>query len=267
MAAKAGDNRAMTILASPLPARPTTAQDLPAITTAQWQSVLAAEPADAAGWMAAAAQLGHAEAQAVLGQWQLDGHGVARDPAQALHWFLRAAHLGHAMAMNMAGRCHEQGWGTPADAGKAVHWYRQAVRLDLPEAKYNLANMLVAGNGAARDHAEAVALYRQATEQGYAKAFAKLGRYYEDGQVVAQDAIEALRCYRRGAEGGDFRGQFCYAGMLAAQGREAEALRWLAKVPATATPRYLKQAGALLLESPQAEFRAIGERMLARAEA
>jgi len=257
----------MTTLASPLPARPTSAQDLPAITTAQWQAVLAAEPTEAAGWMTAAAQLGHAEAQAVLGQWYLDGHGVARDPAQALHWFLRGAHLGHAMAMNMAGRCHEQGWGTSADAGKAVHWYRQAVRLDLPEAKYNLANMLASANGVARDHAEAFALYKQATELGYAKAFAKLGRYYEDGQIVAQDADEALRCYRRGAEGGDFRGQFCYAGMLAARGREAEALQWLSKVPETATPRYLKQAGALLLESRHAAFRAIGERMLARVEA
>ncbi len=257
----------MTTLASALPARPTSAQDLPAITTAQWQSVLAAEPAEAAGWMAAAAQLGHAEAQAVLGQWHLEGRGVARDAAQALHWFLRAAHLGHAMAMNMAGRCHEQGWGTPADAGKAVHWFRQAVRLDLPEAKYNLANMLASGSGVARDHAKAFALYEQATAQGYTKAFAKLGRYFEDGQVVAQDADAALGCYQRGAEGGDFRGQFCYAGMLAARGRAVEALQWLARVPETATPRYLTQAGALLLESKHAEFRAIGERMLARVEA
>lgn len=257
----------MTTLARPLPPRPAAAPDLAALTTAQWQAVLAAEPADAAGWMRAAAQLGHADAQAVLGQWQLDGHGTARDPAGALHWFLRAAHLGHAMAMNMAGRCHEQGWGTAADADKAVHWYRQAVRLDLPEAKYNLANLLAAGSGIQRDHAEAFALYRQATEQGYAKAFAKLGRYFEDGHVVAKDADEALRCYRHGAEGGDFRGQFCYAGMLAARGREAEALQWLAKVPETATPRYLREAGALLRESPHGAFRAIGERMLARAGA
>ena len=164
----------MTTLARPLPPRPATAPDLAALTTAQ---------------------LGHAEAQAVLGQWQLDGHGAARDEVEALHWFLRAAHRGHAMAMNMAGRCHEQGWGTAADAGKAVHWYRQAVRLDLPEAKYNLANL------------------------------------------------------------------------LAARGREAEAFEWLARVPEAASPRYLMQAGALLHESPHAAFRAVGERMLARAGA
>ena len=254
-----------TTLATPLPPRPATADDLPAITLAQWRAVLAAAPEAAADWVGAAAQLGHAEAQAVLGQWHLDGHGVARDAAAALHWFLRAAQRGHAMAMNMAGRCHEQGWGTPADPAKAAHWYREAVRLGLAEAQYNLANLLAAGSGVPRDPAAALALYRQAAGQGYAKAFAKLGRYFEDGELVDRDRAFAFDCYRRGAEGGDFRGMFCYAGMLAADGRAAEALHWLEQVPERATPRYLAQAGALLLESPHAAFRAVGERMLARA--
>ena len=248
-----------------LPPRPISAQELATLSVTQWQAVLAAEPQDAAAWMQAAAQLGHAEAQAVLGQWLLDGHGQARDAAQALHWFLRAAHLGHTMAMNMAGRCHEQGWGTAQDFDKAAHWYRQA--LPMPQAQYNLANLLAAGQGVARDHGKAFALYQQAADQGYAKAFAKLGRYHEDGLVVARDADAAFDCYRRGAEGGDFRGQFSYAGMLAAQGRSDEALLWLAKVPLTATPRYLQQAGEVLLQSPDARVRAIGEQMLARASA
>jgi hypothetical protein len=42
-------------------------------------------------------------------------------------------------------------------------------------------------------------------------------------------------------------------------------LQWLAKVPETATPRYLRQAGELLLQSPHASFQAIGREMLARA--
>ena len=256
----------MTTFASTLPARPASAEDLAAITLAQWQAVLAGQPEDAAGWLGAAAQLGHAEAQAVLGQWRLDGHGVVRDATIALHWFLRAAHRGHAMAMNMAGRCHEQGWGTPVDADKALHWYRQAAALALPAARYNLANMLAAGSGTARDHARAFALYREAADQGYAKAFAKVGRYHEDGLVTERDLDKAFDCYRRGAEGGDFRGQFCYSGMLAARGREAEALQWLDKVPATATPRFLREAGALLLDSPRPALRAIGERMRARAD-
>ncbi len=238
---------------------------LDAVTLAQWQMLLRGEATTAAAWMRAAARLGNAEAQAVLGQWLLDGHGLAHDAVQALHWFLCAAQQGHAMAMNMAGRCHEQGWGTVPDAEKAAHWYRSAAETGLPQARYNLANLLAAGQGVAQDHATAFALYRQAAEQGYAKAFAKLGRYHEDGLTVPQDKTLAAQCYQRGAEGGDFRAQFCHAGMLSAAGRHAEALLWLRKVPDTATPRYLRQAGALLLEAADAEVQALGRAMLERA--
>lgn len=252
--------------ARPLPPAPASAADLANISVPQWQAVLAAEPHAAAAWVQAAAQLGHAEAQAVMGQWLLDGHGSERDPQQALHWFLRAAHLGHAMAANMAGRCHEQGWGTVIDPEKAAHWYRQALRLaELPQAQYNLANLMAAGQGVPRDQRQAFALYSQAAGQGYAKAYAKLGRYHEDGEVVPRDAATAFDCYRRGAEGGDFRGQFSYAGMLAALGRIDEAVGWLEKVIEGATPRYLRQAGELLLQAPDARVRAVGERMRARA--
>jgi len=252
----------------PLPPAPLSAEDLSTITVPQWQAVLAAEPRAAAAWVEVAANLGHAEAQVVMGQWRLDGHGLERDPQQALHWFLRAAQLGHPMAANMAGRCHEQGWGTPPDFEKAAHWYRQALKLgDLPQARYNLANLMAAGQGVPRDHAQAFALYRQAADQGYAKAYAKLGRYHEDGLVVPRDAAAAFDCYRRGAEGGDFRGQFSYAGMLAAQGRTDEAIGWLERAMQTATPRFLLQAGELLLQAPDERVRAIGERMRARAAA
>lgn len=244
---------------------PITREELDAIDATQWQAVLQADAVLAARWMSAAARLGHAEAQAALGQWCLDAHGLARDEVQALHWFQCAAQQGHGMAMNMMGRCHEQGWGTVADAGKAASWYRAALASDLPEARYNLANLLASGHGVAQDHAQAFALYRQAADQGYAKAFAKLGRYFEDGLVVPRDLAEARRCYRRGAEGGDFRGQFCHAGMLSAEGRHAEALRWLHKVSEGATPRYLREVGALLLQATRPEYRALGQGMLEKA--
>jgi TPR repeat protein len=245
-----------------LPRLPVSRADLDAISLQDWQAVLRGEPETALTWVRAAAALGHAEAQTVMGQWLLDGHGVLRDPTQALHSFLLAAHQGHAMGMNMAGRCHEQGWGTEVDFGKAAHWYRQAAKLALPQARYNLANLLASGQGVQRDHAQAFALYQQAADQGYAKAFAKLGRYHEDGLVVPQDAALATRCYRRGAEGGDFRGQFCYAGMLASGGQRDEAMRWLVKVMDTATNAYLREAGELLLSSTHADLQQIGRRML-----
>ena len=249
--------------APPLPALPTRLQHCATISAAQWSAVLAGEPRQAAQWLLAAARLGHSEAQAVLGQWLLDGHGLERNPADALTWFIRAAKLGHAMGMNMAGRCCEMGWGTTRNAETAAHWYRQAAHKDLPAGVYNLANLLAAGSGIAQDHAAALAWYRKAADLGYAKAMTKIGRYYEDGLVVEQDLDAAFFCYREGAEGGDFRGQFCYAGMLAARGQTAEALLWLEKVPHTATPAYLEQVGQSLRDSPHAEFQAIGRQMLA----
>ncbi len=63
---------------------------------------------------------GIVEAQAVYGQYLLDGHGVERNAAEALTWFKHAARRDHPMAMNMLGRCYEHGWGTTACAEVAI---------------------------------------------------------------------------------------------------------------------------------------------------
>ena len=187
------------------------------------------------------------------------------DAETAFQWFLRAAALRDPMGMNMVGRCHENGWGTEVDFFAAANWYRQAARTGLPEGMYNLANLLQSGKGVPLDHAAAVALYRDAADQGHAKSMTKIGRYHEDGLVLEQSADSAMFCYREVAEGGDFRGQFAYAGMLAARGRMEEALQWLRKVPDTATSGFMRSAGALLLKSPHTEFQAVGREMMARA--
>ena len=133
----------MTTVASTLPARPASAEDLAPITLAQWHAVLAGEPGSAAGRLGAAAQLGHADAQAVPGQWRLDGHGVAHDATIALHWFLRAAHRGHALA--------------------------------LPHARSNPANLPAAGSDVARDHVQAVALLPDSPQPALRAIGARMG--------------------------------------------------------------------------------------------
>jgi TPR repeat protein len=249
----------------PTPEPPATAEGFAALSADDWARSLDGDSARATRWLRAAAQQGIAEAQAVLGQWLLDGRDGARDADGAFRWFLQAAAQRHVMGMNMVGRCHENGWGTPVDFFAAANWYRQAARLALPEAMYNLANLLQSGKGVPQDHAAALALYRDAADQGHAKSMTKIGRYYEDGLVVVQDADLAMFCYREGAEGGDFRGQFAYGGMLAARGRMDEALHWLRKVPETATPAYLRSAGELLAQSPHPAIQAVGRAMVARA--
>ncbi|MGT2489958.1 hypothetical protein ACU4GD_04025 [Cupriavidus basilensis] len=81
-------------------------------------------------WLGGAAVQGNLDAQMILGQWFLAGHGLERDDARAFAWFKHAAHAGHAGAANMAGRCYENGWGTTQERqrGGAVvtHWPRNA---------------------------------------------------------------------------------------------------------------------------------------------
>lgn len=246
---------------------PATEEEALAFTPDRLTGLLNGDPAQAVRVLRALAGFGHADARAILGQWLLDGVHLPRDAQEALALFVQAAGQGNVTAINMVGRCHENGWGTPVDFYAAANWYRQAARKGLDAAMYNYANLLQSGRGVAQDHAAAVALYRDAADLGHAKSMTKIGRYYEDGLVLEKDADAAFFCYGEAAAGGDFRGQFSYAGMLAQRGRKAEALEWLRKVADNATPRYLQEAGRLLAESPDEDFRGIGRAMAAQAAA
>lgn len=241
---------------------PESAHDLARWTPADWQSVITGEPTTSAQWMLHSARLGHADAQTILGQWLLNGHGLNRDPAGALAWFLKAAAQGHPMGVNMAGRCFENGWGADADCFAAANWYRQAATKGLDAGMYNYANLLATGQGVKQDAAEALQWYRKAAALGHAKSMTKIGFFYEDGRVVAQDSAAAFTWFEGGARGGDFRGQYNYASMLAARGQMDVALEWLRKVPLSATPGFKRLAGEQLLQSPHPAFRAVGQQML-----
>ncbi len=246
---------------------PSTLAELNRIPVAEWKAILDGDAVQARQWVEAAARLGHSEAQVVLGQWLLDGRGGPRDAEQAVQWFLKAVSQKHPMGSNMMGRCYENGWGVAENLSHATDLYKQAAELGLATGMYNYANQLASGKCIPQDHSKALGWHSAAAELGYAKSKTKTGRYFEEGLVVEKNLAMAFNCYRQGAEGGDFRGQFCYAGMLAAQGKHDEALLWLRKVPLTATRAYMAQAGRLLQDSAHADFRSIGSDMLALAAA
>jgi TPR repeat protein len=237
--------------------QPITLAQLATVTPASLAAILAGPPERAARWVAAAAAHGIVDAQAVYGQYLLDGHGVERDEAAAFTWFKHAAASDHPMAMNMLGRCYEHGWGVVACAPVAVYWYRLAARAGLDWGMYNYASALARGFGAERDRKEALAWFRRAAALGHAKSLNFIGSFYEDGWEVDADPLVALACYRRAAEGGDFRGQFNLARLLAQRGHVDDALRWLARVPHGAPPAFLAKMHAYLAASPIAAFRAL----------
>lgn len=222
-------------------------------------AILCGSPAKAAAWVAAAAHNGIVEAQAVFGQYLLDGHGVERNAEEALTWFRHAARRDHPMAMNMLGRCYEHGWGIAACAPVAVYWYRLAAQAGLDWGMYNYASALALGNGIECDRAQALQWFRRAADLGHVKSINFIGSFYEDGWEVDADTSIAFDYYRRAAHGGDFRGQFNYARLLAGRGEIDAALGWLRRVPQTATTAFVVKMQAWLAASPVTAFRALAE--------
>jgi TPR repeat protein len=228
------------------------------------KSMLEESPARAAQAILIAAREGVLDAQALLGQILLDGNGIAQDQPLATRWFAIAAQGGHLMARNMLGRCHEHGWGCVADASIAARHYRVAAQAGLDWAMYNYANLLATGRGVIEDQAQAFSFYRRAAELGHAKSMNLLGRYLEQGQVCPADAALARDWYRRSAVGGDFRGQFSYAAVLAEEGGVEEAMTWLHKALAGGNLNFLRVASKALMSAVNPQFRELAPAYIRR---
>ncbi len=222
-------------------------------------AVILSGPSDVrAAFLSDAAEAGLAEAQALYGQLLLDGSGVARDQGAAFAWFNKAAAQGHLLALNMVGRCYDLGWGAPVDKARAAQCFRICADRGLDWGMYNYATALTLGEGVAQDRPAALALFQQAAAQGNAKAANYVGSFHEDGWVVAQDLVLAEQHYRTAAQGGDFRGQFNLARLLAVRGEHDEALAWLARVRETATPAFLEKCEGWLRGSDDPALRTQG---------
>lgn len=234
---------------------------------AQLTAMLSENPARAAQAILMAATQGIVDGQALLGQILLDGKGIERDLALAKRWFLIAANAGHLMARNMLGRCWEHGWGGPVDFTRASLEYRQAAEAGLDWAMYNYANLLATGRGVAEDPHAALSLYRQAAESGHAKSMNLLGRYLEEGRHCPQNLEAAYAWYKRSALGGDFRGQFSYAAILAQSGNVDEALVWLVRALEAGNLNFLRVGQAALVQSDVPEIRQMSAAYQRRIEA
>lgn len=234
------------------------ADRLAALTPDEIATHLSGPPETRAAFVRAAADAGHAEAQAVYGQMLLDGVGVPRDTPAALRWFKRAAAQHHVMGINMVGRCYDLGWGTAPDKTRAADCYRIAAERGLDWGMYNYATLLALGHGVTEDKAAALDWFRKAAALGNAKAINFVGSFHEDGWVVPRDLAAAAQCYARAAHGGDFRGAFNHARMLGRKGQIEEAIGWLRRVGASATPAFVDKAAAWLAASDIAAFRIRG---------
>jgi S1-C subfamily serine protease len=99
----------------------------------------------------AMAELGHADAQYILGVMYRDGLGVPRDYKAAVEWYGKAAEQGHADAQFYLGVMYNFGTGTPQDYKAAVKWWRKAAEQGDAQAQQHLGNSYLTGAGVLQD--------------------------------------------------------------------------------------------------------------------
>jgi len=226
---------------------------------------LAEDPAAAAPYVEAAAVNGATGAMVLWGHMLLEGNGTPMDKPAALRWFNIAADAGDVEAVNMVGRCHERGWGTPPDAAAAAERYREAADRGHAWAQFNLAELLIQGLPPPADRRSALRYYVAAARQDHAKARNMLGRFREEGWLHAAHPAKAFAWYLAAARGGDFRGQFNTARLLAWQGRMDDALPWLRQAVETGIPEFCGEIAPDLRASADPRLRELGEIAQARA--
>jgi TPR repeat protein len=214
------------------------------------RATLARSPEDAVALLKAGAEAGLPAAQAAYGQALLDGHGVPANASAAFGWFRKAAAGGDAMGMNMVGRCFEKGWGTPENRAEATLHYARAAQAGLDWGMYNYGSALALGAGIAQDEAAALGWFQRAGAMRHAKSINFVGSFHEEGRVTARDRAKAAECYRIAAEGGDYRGQFNHARLLAEDGRPDDAVAWIERAAEAAPPAFVQRMKAWCEAAP-----------------
>ncbi len=217
------------------------------MSAAELRALLQRSPAQAAPWIASAAEYGVPAAQLCLGRMQLSGEGVVVDPASAVRWFRRAAEQGDAEALNMLGRCLEHGWGVTMDLAAAAEQYRLAAQAGHDWGEYNLGNLLFDGRGVPQDQPQAFRWYLKAAQRGHGRAMNLVGRCLEQGWGCVANRDEAAHWYQAAAQTGYFRGQFNHALILLELRQYESAADWMWKC-ALGADSALRRAIVQLLE-------------------
>ncbi len=152
--------------------------------------------------IAALANSGDSKGQLLLGLKYLGG-GVPANEAEAARWLARAAQQGEPLAQYRLGTLYERGRGVPADAKQATHWYELAAKQGNRKAMHNLAVAFAEGAGEAKDPKQAALWFTRAANLGLADSQFNLAVLYERGMGVPQSLVDAYRWYLIAAAQGD----------------------------------------------------------------
>ncbi len=169
-----------------------------------------------------AADLGHREAQFRTGNLLYAGDGVEQNSEGAAHYWGLAAELGHATAeANLGQQFMAQG-----EPVKALKCFEKAASAGDATGLYNLSVAFEEGAGCSQDSIKSLELLHQAAEQGFTQAQLKLAHLYAAGDGVGIDDAKALEYFRACAEKGVVDAQYAVGALLYKSKDIVEANRW-----------------------------------------
>lgn len=146
-------------------------------------------------WFKLAAEKGHADAQAILGDlfYVYGIGGVERNPSLAFMWSLKAAQQHNLLGQKDVGKYYMQGFGVDANPFLGVKWLRKAAEKDDPEAQGLLATCYFNGQGVDKDASEAFQWGAKGSVQGDKEAQFIVAICYILGEGVAKDFSKGTR--------------------------------------------------------------------------
>ena len=147
------------------------------------------------------AQQGVLNAQMAVGGLYHGGHDmIPTDYTKSRHWFIKAAERGAAEAQYMLGEMYMYGHGVPQDNIEADKWLRRSAEQEYPEAQFYLA-ILYWGqdqkgwNGANPNYDEAFRWISKCSVRGNLEAQLILGTMYALGQLGEINYVQSLKWF------------------------------------------------------------------------
>lgn len=162
-----------------------------------------------------AAELGHPESMAVLGEYLDRSFGnVTQDLEAAFKWYLRAEKAGFKDAIYYVARCYHSGKGVKKDEKTALKYYTKGHKLNDRGCTLEYASFLQEGKYIKQDLEKAFELFEKAAKADSRAAERRLGDCYENGLGVNTDYLKAAEWYLTSSEKGNKYAKKAYDELL-----------------------------------------------------
>lgn len=136
------------------------------------------------------AESGQADVQYQLGDIYAKGEIVPRDKDKAVEWYSRAANLGHADAQLVLGYIYGND-DARRDKKESAKWFLKAAEQGIAEAQLKIGKMYYNGDGVSQNKQEAAQWFRRSAEQGNCKAQIEIVHAYYTGDGIEKNLHEA----------------------------------------------------------------------------